>query len=77
MAVIAHIILTHTSHESAGYTYSVPQELADELSIGMLVEVEFGNRMVQGILADFATTADISEGVKPIIRALTPPLLTP
>ena len=76
MAVIAHIILTHTSHESEGYTYSVPQELADELSIGMLVEVEFGNRPVQGILADFATITDISDGVKPIIRALTPPLLT-
>jgi len=77
VAVIAHIILTHTSHESEGYTYSVPQELINELLVGMLVEVEFGNRLAQGILADFATTIDISEGVKPIMRALTAPLLTP
>jgi primosomal protein N' (replication factor Y) len=77
VAVVAHIILTHASHESEGYTYSVPPELVDELSIGMLVEVEFGNGLAQGILADFAETVAIPDGVKPVLRALTPPLLTP
>jgi primosomal protein N' len=77
VAIIAHIILTHASHESEGYTYSVPPELVDELSIGMLVEVEFGNGPAQGILADFAETVAIPDGVKPVLRALTPSLLTP
>ena len=76
MAVIAHILLIHASHESEGYTYSVPFELVSELAIGMLVEVEFGDHLARGILADFATVVEISAGVKPVLKALTPPLLT-
>ena len=76
MAIIAHILLTHTSHESEGYTYSVPFEFVSELAIGMLVEVEFGDHLASGILADLASVVEISVGIKPILKVLTPPLLT-
>jgi primosomal protein N' len=77
VAIIAHIILTHASHESEGYTYSVSPELVEHLSIGMLVEVEFGNSPAEGILANFAEISEVPDGVKPVLRALRPPLLTP
>ena len=41
MATIAHVLLTHTSHSTEGYTYIVPSELSEMLQVGMLVEVEF------------------------------------
>jgi primosomal protein N' len=76
VVTIAHILLTHAAHDTEGYSYIVPLELIDILSVGMLVEVEFGDALAHGILAGFASVENPPEGIKPILRSLTPALLT-
>ncbi len=77
MQTIAHILLTHTSHTTQGYTYLVPDELIPDLCVGMLVEVDFASGEYLGVVADIALTEIIPEGLKLIRRILTPALLSP
>ncbi len=51
------------------FHYFVPRDLEDLLSIGQLVEVEFGRRLAQGIVVDFDDRAPVEE-TKPIISII-------
>ena len=51
------------------FHYDVPRDLASQLKIGHLVEVEFGRRLAQGIVVGFDETAPVAE-TKPIIAIL-------
>lgn len=49
--------------------YSIPEELAGALAVGMRVLVPLGRRRVTGVLVDFASTSAI-DGIKPIAGCL-------
>lgn len=51
------------------FHYHVPSALAEQVVPGMLVEVSFGARQVQGIVIDRAERAPVTE-IKPLSRAL-------
>ena len=48
------------------FHYHVPKDLSNVLSVGHLVEVEFGRRLAQAIVIDFSGSAPVEE-TKPII----------
>ncbi|MBK8935945.1 MAG: primosomal protein N' [Chloroflexi bacterium] len=59
------------------FHYSVPRDLAAQLRVGHLVEVEFGRRLAQGIVIAFEDTAPVEE-TKPVIALIDPePVLWP
>ncbi len=61
---------------SGTFDYSIPPELAGQVSIGHLVTVQFGKQTVQGVLLRFVDVPSVSE-VKPILSTLDPlPVLT-
>ena len=51
------------------FHYDVPRDLAAQLQVGQLVEVEFGRRLAQGIVVAFAKEAPVEE-TKPIIALI-------
>ena len=51
------------------FHYDVPRDLAAQLQVGQLVEVEFGRRLAQGIVVAFAEEAPVEE-TKPIIALI-------
>lgn len=52
------------------YTYSVPEELLDEVAVGKRVEVQFGQRKLYAALVH-SFTQDLPEGpIKPIVSVL-------
>lgn len=62
---------------SGVFDYLVPDELADQVKIGILVAVPFGNQMVQGVILRFVDSPSVAQ-VKPIFYTLDPdPVLTP
>lgn len=59
------------------YHYDIPSDLQSQLSVGHLVEVEFGRRLAQGIVVAFADSAPVEE-TKPIITLIDPePVVRP
>ncbi|MCF8243205.1 MAG: primosomal protein N' [Melioribacteraceae bacterium] len=52
------------------FTYSIPKELSESVSIGMRVVVSFGKRTLTGFVVGISETTDIKEKVKPIKDAL-------
>ena len=59
------------------FDYSIPPELTDQVGIGHLITVPFGNQMVQGVILHFVDSPSV-EQVKPIFYTLDPdPVLTP
>jgi len=59
------------------FHYHVPSDLASQLCVGHLVEVEFGRRLAQAIVVDFDDSAPVEE-TKPIIALVDPePVLWP
>ncbi len=59
------------------FHYHVPTDLAPQLRVGHLVEVEFGRRLAQGIVVAFDEQAPVEE-TKPIIALVDPePVLWP
>lgn len=62
---------------SGVFDYSIPDELTDQVKVGVLVTVPFGNQMVQGVILRFVDSPSIAQ-VKPIFYTLDPdPVLTP
>ena len=63
-------IIVDISHEKLDKTfqYLIPQELADEVRVGVLVEIPFGNRSITGYVVELTDEAeyDVSK-LKPII----------
>ncbi len=63
-------IIVDISHEKLDKTfqYLIPQELADEVRVGVLVEIPFGNRSITGYVVELTDEAefDVSR-LKPII----------
>lgn len=53
------------------FHYHIPRDLRDRLTIGHLVEVEFGRRLAQGVVIAFSDTAPI-EDTKPVITIIDP-----
>jgi primosomal protein N' (replication factor Y) len=59
------------------FHYHIPIDLQAQLSIGHLVEVEFGRRLAQGIVVAFADFAPVEE-TKPVIAIIDPePVVRP
>jgi len=61
------------------YTYSVPDALAEQVGRGTLVRVEFGRKILTGIVLDLHPQADCDIGtVKPVIEVETSsPVVSP
>ena len=50
------------------FTYKVPDELINRLSIGMRVNVPLGSRIIKGIIVDLKKTTNFSGSIKSIIE---------
>ena len=48
------------------FTYSIPDELADSVKVGVRVVAPFGKRVLTGFVIAISKTADIKEKIKPI-----------
>ena len=69
MAKYANIIVD-ISHEKLDKTfqYLIPQELAEEVRVGVLVDIPFGNRSITGYVVELTDEAEFDiERLKPII----------
>jgi primosomal protein N' (replication factor Y) len=62
----AELVINIEASLSGTYHYFVPSDLLTVLSVGHLVEVEFGRRLAQGIIISFSDGAPVAE-TKPII----------
>ena len=73
----AEVVVNIETAISDAYHYHIPADLREGLRLGHMVEVEFGRRLVQGIVVGFADTAPVEE-TKPIIGLVAPdPVLWP
>ncbi len=73
----AEVVVNIETAISDAYHYHIPADLREGLRLGHMVEVEFGRRLVQGIVVGFADTAPVEE-TKPIISLVAPdPVLWP
>ena len=73
----AEVVINIETPLSDAYHYHVPGDLRSTLRVGHLVEVEFGRRLAQGIIVDFAASAPVEE-TKPVIALVDPePVLWP
>ena len=62
-------IIVDISHEKLDKTfqYLIPQELADEVRVGVLVEIPFGNRSITGYVVELTDEAEFEVSrLKPI-----------
>jgi len=56
------------------FHYSVPNELTDRVHPGQLVTVEFGNRLMYGIVLNIATSSPV-ESTKPVLDIISDAIL--
>ena len=52
------------------FTYKVPDELINRLSIGMRVKVPLGSRIIKGIIVDLKKSTNFSGSIKSIIEMI-------
>lgn len=70
MKRIASVIVdVPTAQTDRSFDYLIPDELKDNLEVGMRVIVPFGNRQVQGFVIAFKETSTVS-GLKEIIEPM-------
>jgi primosomal protein N' (replication factor Y) (superfamily II helicase) len=73
----AELVINVEAHLENTFHYHVPRDLQAELQVGHLVEVEFGRRLAQGVVAGLHDAAPVAE-TKPIIAIIDPlPVLYP
>ena len=65
----AELVINIEAPLESTFHYDVPRDLAAKLSVGHLVEVEFGKRLAQGIIMAFDESAPVEE-TKPIIALI-------
>ncbi|MCA9874970.1 MAG: hypothetical protein KC441_14975, partial [Anaerolineales bacterium] len=76
-AMYAILVINIEAPLEGTFHYHVPTDLASQLCVGHLVEIEFGRRLAQGIVIGFDETAPVEE-TKPIIALVDPqPVLWP
>ncbi|MBK8988771.1 MAG: primosomal protein N' [Chloroflexi bacterium] len=77
MAMYAVLVINVDAPLEGTFHYHIPTDLAAQLRLGHLVEVEFGRRLAQGIVVAFDETAPVAE-TKPIIALVdSAPVLWP
>lgn len=64
--MFAEIVINIEAALTSTFHYHVPTDLVNELKVGHLVEVEFGQRLAQGIIIGFDESAPVEE-TKPVI----------
>lgn len=69
--LFAEVIINIEAPLESTFDYHVPEDLVGLLQVGQLVEVEFGQRLAQGIVSAFSETAAVEE-TKPIIGLIDP-----
>src|SRR5690554_7130283 len=67
----AELVINIEAPLESTFHYHVPSDLRPKLSIGHLVEVEFGRRTAQGIIVGFDNEAPVAD-TKPIIAIIDP-----
>lgn len=65
------IIKSRTSFNNQIFTYEIPPQMLSEIKIGCLVEIPFGNRIVEGIIWNLKKHSNI-KSLKKIKRIITP-----
>jgi primosomal protein N' (replication factor Y) (superfamily II helicase) len=63
----AHIIIPKKLNEL--FTYTIPENQSFSISVGKRVLIEFGNRIVTGIIAEISDKSNLVK-IKPIIKVL-------
>ncbi|HUM72108.1 MAG TPA: hypothetical protein PLK31_25060, partial [Chloroflexota bacterium] len=69
--MFAELVINIEAPLESTFHYHVPRDMARLLRVGHLVEVEFGQRLAQGVIIAFDDTAPIEE-TKPIIALVDP-----
>ena len=69
--MFAELVVNIEAPLEGTFHYRVPRDLESLLTIGHLVEVEFGRRLAQGIIIRFDESAPV-EDTKPIINLIDP-----
>ncbi len=69
--MFAELVINIEAPLEGTFHYHVPRDMARILRVGHLVEVEFGQRLAQGVIIAFDDTAPVEE-TKPIIALIDP-----
>ncbi|GIK56425.1 MAG: primosomal protein N' [Chloroflexi bacterium] len=69
--MFAELVINIEAPLESTFHYHVPRDLQRMLRVGHLVEVEFGQRLAQGVIIAFDDTAPVEE-TKPIIALIDP-----
>ena len=67
--MFAELVINIAAPLAGTFHYFIPADLRDVLSVGHLVEIEFGRRLAQGIIVSFSAVAPVAE-TKPIIGVI-------
>ena len=77
MARYAQVVINLDAPLESSFHYHLPADLAGTIEAGHLVEVEFGSRLVQGIVVGLDERSPVPD-TKPIIALILPdPILSP
>ncbi len=67
--MFAELVINIAAPLAGTFHYFIPADLRSVLSVGHLVEVEFGRRLAQGIIISFSEAAPV-EDTKPVIGVI-------